>query len=252
MKRRATVVWLLVSAFLLPVASGAQTMDTIGLGQDSSGGNFLVDSKGMTLYYFTNDVAGKSGCNGGCAKAWPAFYAPTIQVSSPLAASDFGTIDRADGSKQTTYMGWPLYYWMNDKKPGDVSGEGVGKVWYTLKVPAYTVMIATDKALGNYLVDGKGMTLYWFAKDSPATSAGTGQKNPYWPAFAPSSFVVPSALNEGDFGTIVRGDGTQQATYKGYPLYYFVKDMKRGDATGQNVRNIWFVIDPDKFPVGNM
>jgi predicted lipoprotein with Yx(FWY)xxD motif len=141
---------------------------------------------------------------------------------------------------------------MNDKKPGDATGEGVGKVWYILKVPPYSVMLSTDKALGNYLVDGKGMTLYWFTRDSPATSEGSGARNANWPAFAPSSFTVPSALDGADFKMITRGDGTKQATFKGYPLYYFVKDLKRGDIIGQDVGKVWYVIDPAKFPVQKM
>jgi predicted lipoprotein with Yx(FWY)xxD motif len=60
--------------------------------------------------------------------------------------------------------------------------------------------------------------------------------------------VVPSALKASDFSTITRTDGASQATYKGYPLYYWVKDKMRGDVTGQNVGKVWFVIDPDRFP----
>jgi predicted lipoprotein with Yx(FWY)xxD motif len=55
-------------------------------------------------------------------------------------------------------------------------------------------------------------------------------------------------LNPADFGTIKRDDGTLQATYKGFPLYYWVKDLKRGDTTGQDVGKVWYVIDPAKFP----
>ena len=131
---------------------------------------------------------------------------------------------------------------------GDASGEGVHGVWYILTVPAYTVMIATGKSVGNYLVDGNGNTLYWFAKDSVNTSACSGDCLKAWPAFTADSIVVPSALNAADFGSITRDDGTAQVTYKSYPLYYWVKDKARGDTTGQNVGKVWFVIDPDKFP----
>ena len=49
-------------------------------------------------------------------------------------------------------------------------------------------------------------------------------------------------------GTITRDDGTTQTTYKGYPLYYWQNDKKRGDVTGQDVGKVWYVIDPAKFP----
>jgi predicted lipoprotein with Yx(FWY)xxD motif len=145
-------------------------------------------------------------------------------------------------------MGWPLYYWAKDKMAGDMTGEGVHKVWYVLRVPAYTVMIATSKSLGNYLVDGSGRTLYWFTKDKTNMSACSGDCIKAWPAFKVDSFVVPSALSASDFASITRADGTTQATYKGYPLYYWVKDTARGEVSGQNVGKVWFVIDPEKFP----
>jgi predicted lipoprotein with Yx(FWY)xxD motif len=97
-------------------------------------------------------------------------------------------------------------------------------------------------------VDGAGQTLYWYTKDSAGASTCTGNCLKNWPAFTASSFIVPSALNPADFGTITRDDGTPQATYKGFPLYYWVKDLKRGDATGQDVGKVWYVIDPAKFP----
>ena len=79
-------------------------------------------------------------------------------------------------------------------------------------------------------------------------SAASGAVLKNWPAFTGTTFTVPSALNPADFATITRDDGAKQATYKGYPLYYWVSDEKRGDATGENVGDVWFVIDPANFP----
>jgi predicted lipoprotein with Yx(FWY)xxD motif len=245
--KRFVVMLILASAMLVASASLAAAQ-SVQVKTGPNGTNFLTDAKGMTLYYYTLDTNGQSACYGGCEKAWPVFYAASLSVSDPLMSSDFGTITRTDGSNQSTYKGWPLYYWVQDKKPGDMSGEGVHKAWYVLAVPAYTVMIGTTKALGNFLVDGSGNTLYWFTKDSANTSACSGDCLKAWPAFAPDSFVVPSALNASDFSAITRTDGAQQATYKGYPLYYWVKDKMHGDVTGQNVGKVWFVIDPEKFP----
>ncbi len=211
----------------------------------------LTDGQGMTLYYFTMDTNGKSACNGKCKDAWPVFHADTISVSAPLKAEDFGVVTRGDGSKQTTYHGWPLYYWFKDKKSGDMSGEGVGKVWYVVTAPAYTVMIGTSSALGNYLVDGEGNSLYYFAKDNSGASSCNGDCIKNWPAFTATSFVLPSALKSSDFGTIVRSDGSSQATYKGYPLYYWKKDGMRGVVSGQGVGKVWYVVDPEKFKSGS-
>ncbi len=253
---RLGVVKSLASLLFLFVASGfarAQSTDTILAKTQPDGSSILTDGQGMTLYYFTADTNGKSACNGQCIDAWPVFYADTITVSSPLKAEDFGTVARDDGSKQTTYHGWPMYYWFKDKSPGDMTGEGVEKVWYVLKAPAYTVMIGTSPKLGNYLVDGEGNSLYYFTKDSSGASVCNGDCIKNWPAFSASGFVLPSALNPDDFGTIQRSDGASQVTYKGYPLYYWVKDGMRGDVTGQGVGNVWYVVDPEKFaPGGSM
>jgi predicted lipoprotein with Yx(FWY)xxD motif len=251
MRRTVSRVILILAA--LGATSGllwAQSMNTIQVQSTPDGVNYLTDAKGMTLYYFTPDTTGQSACYGDCAKAWPIFYTPTITVPDSLDAKDFGTITRTDGTKETTYKGWPLYYWVNDKNPGDMSGEGVHGVWYILKVPAYTVMIGTNKAVGNYLTDGDGASLYYFTKDSAGMSACSGDCLKAWPAFTASSFVVLSALDAADFGSITRDNGTMQVTFKGYPMYYWVKDQKRGDITGQGVGKVWYVVDPAKFDPG--
>jgi predicted lipoprotein with Yx(FWY)xxD motif len=245
---RKNLAALLIVAALLVGSAALSFAESVQVRTAPNGVSYLTDSSGMTLYYYTLDTNGQSACYGGCATAWPVFYTDSLTVSDPLSASDFGTVTRTDGTKQTTYKGWPLYYWFQDKTAGDMKGEGVHKVWYVLQVPAYTVMIGTNKAVGNYLVDGSGNALYWFTKDKTDTSACSGNCIKAWPAFTADSIVVPSALNASDFSTITRDDGTKQVTYKGYPLYYWAKDKARGDVTGQNVGKVWFVIDPDKFP----
>ncbi|NBO38581.1 hypothetical protein EBU99_08355 [bacterium] len=91
----------------------------------------LVDSKGMTLYTFDKDVAnsGKSVCNEGCIAAWPALTA----TATDKAAGDFTVITRDDGSKQWAHKGKPLYLWVNDKKPGDTTGDKFKDVWHVIK-----------------------------------------------------------------------------------------------------------------------
>jgi predicted lipoprotein with Yx(FWY)xxD motif/plastocyanin len=211
-------------------------------------GDYLVDGKGMTLYYFTKDLIGKSNAAGNVLSSWPVFNPAGFVVPPSLNAADFGTITRDDGGKQATYKGWPLYYYAKDKAPGDMLGEAVGGVWFIIKVPFYTVMLQNKADLGTYLVDARGMTLYYFAKDSVSKSAATADIVKIWPVFNPASFIVPSALNAADFGTITRDDGGKQATYKGWPLYYYSKDQASGDTAGQGFNGFWFVVDPAKFP----
>ena len=91
----------------------------------------LTNPAGMTLYTFDKDVAGsgKSVCNGDCATKWPPLAAGTFDKSS----GDYTVITRDDGSKQWSYKGKPLYLWINDKKPGDMTGDGVNNVWHTAR-----------------------------------------------------------------------------------------------------------------------
>jgi len=93
---------------------------------DSSKGKVLSDNKGMTLYIFDKDSVGKSACNGKCAGNWP----PLMAAADSKATGDFTVITRDDGKKQWAYKGMPLYGWVKDKKPGDVTGDGVNNVWH--------------------------------------------------------------------------------------------------------------------------
>jgi predicted lipoprotein with Yx(FWY)xxD motif len=98
---------------------------------DSSLGSILVDGTGMTLYMFTKDTANTSNCSGQCLAAWPALSGKPTKGAG-VDDSKLGSFQRADGSTQATYNGWPLYYWKGDMKPGDVSGQNVSSVWFVL------------------------------------------------------------------------------------------------------------------------
>lgn len=92
----------------------------------------LVDSKGMTVYYFTKDSIGKSACSGECLTKWPVVPSEAVKAETGLDPAQFGTITREDGAKQVTFRGYPLYTFFKDKMPGDINGQGVNSVWYTI------------------------------------------------------------------------------------------------------------------------
>ncbi len=99
-----------------------------------------------------------------------------------------------------------------------------------------------DSSLGSILVDGKGMTLYLFTKDAPNTSNCTGQCLAAWPPLLGKP-TAGKGVDATKLGSFTRADGSTQASYNGWPLYYWQADAKPGDVTGQKVNNVWFVLD---------
>ncbi len=96
---------------------------------DSALGPVLTDAAGMTLYTFDKDSGDTSACYDKCAENWPPLLAPADAVKE----DDFGLITRTDGTMQWTYDGKPLYLWIKDAAPGDVTGDGVNDVWHVAK-----------------------------------------------------------------------------------------------------------------------
>ena len=130
MRKRA--VLYAMCAVLSLALSGVAFADhhTTKVAEKAGVGKFLTDSKGMTLYNFKKDSPGKSDCAGPCVEKWPLYFREKVAAPEGVMAGDFGTITREDGKKQTTYKGWPLYYFAGDKAPGDVLGQGMGTVWF--------------------------------------------------------------------------------------------------------------------------
>ena len=115
-----------------PTLSIPVTGATVNVSESTSG-SILVDGQGRSLYLFTNDTqnSGASTCTGDCLTNWP----PLLSTEAPTAgdgvdAAKLGTITRDDGTTQVTYNGWPLYLYSGDTAPGDVTGQGVGGVWF--------------------------------------------------------------------------------------------------------------------------
>jgi predicted lipoprotein with Yx(FWY)xxD motif len=96
---------------------------------ETSAGKILTDEKGMALYIFDKDEAGKSNCSGECAQNWPPATAP----ADAKPVGDLTLIQRDDGTMQWADDGKPLYTFVGDKNPGEVTGDGKGGVWHVVK-----------------------------------------------------------------------------------------------------------------------
>jgi predicted lipoprotein with Yx(FWY)xxD motif len=230
-------------------------VNEIRLSTNAQLGSILTDKAGKTLYFFSLDHFGTtSSCSGQCTTNWPTFYSEKPTLDAGLLASDFATITRADGTKQTTYKGWPLYTFAGDAAAGETKGEAINKVWFVAK-PDYSIMYVNAQIIGRssagveaplnssfapgtgntfYITDARGKTLYSFVNDKKNTNnwnTPTNANAAVWPIASIAVGKIPSILNTADFGTISVG-GVSQLTYKGWPLYYFSQDLKRGDNFG--------------------
>lgn len=98
---------------------------------------------------------------------------------------------------------------------------------------------APAKMQNGMLVGDKGMTLYVFDKDEAGggKSACNGKCAENWPPLA----AMDGDKAMGDFSVIARDDGRKQWAFKGKPLYYWAKDQKPGDTTGDGFNNVWHV-----------
>ncbi|HXW41440.1 MAG TPA: hypothetical protein VEK75_09575 [Xanthobacteraceae bacterium] len=123
--RKFVTVMLACAALSLGVAA-ALAQAAPAKTADTSKGKALVDAKGMTLYIFDRDAAGKSNCNGQCAVNWP----PLTAAADAKPSGDWSVVTRDDGGKQWAYKGKPLYAFAKDTKAGDVTGDGVNNVWH--------------------------------------------------------------------------------------------------------------------------
>ena len=144
---RRTQRWRVLALVVSVLTLGAQSAATPAAGsgtpagatvavRDSKLGKILVDGHGRTLYLFEADKGTSSTCYGACASAWP----PLTTTGTPRAGNGaspalLGTPPRTDHTTEVTYNHHPLYYFVSDTKPGDITGQGLnsfGTKWYVL------------------------------------------------------------------------------------------------------------------------
>lgn len=176
------------------------------------------------------------GADGGTAST-------DAQTESGSSATTSGDSDSAGTTSQTS--------------GGDSTGTTTAADESTSGGAEYDVQLAPSD-LGTILVDGNGRSLYLFARDLPgpgdtATSRCIDDCVGVWPLFQAEDPELGPGLDAGDFGAIVRdADGEPQATYKGWPLYYYAQDQAAGDVLGEGVNSVWFVLPEPFYTVTTM
>jgi predicted lipoprotein with Yx(FWY)xxD motif len=134
----------------VPVPVPPATGDPVSA-QTTALGSILVDGQGRTIYQFANDKTNLSTCDAACAVTWPYVPAPdSLPTSSPGVSGKVGSTTRADGHRQLTVAGHPLYTFVGDSTPGQTNGQGInlnGGVW-TVVSPA-GVPLASPSPAGS-------------------------------------------------------------------------------------------------------
>jgi predicted lipoprotein with Yx(FWY)xxD motif len=133
-------------ALALVVVAAAAARDTAGSSSvavhASKYGRILFDGRGFVLYAFSADRR-RSRCSGACAAAWPPFFvARAPRAAAGARRSLVGVVRRADGRLQATYAGRPLYYYVGDRKPGQILCQGVseyGGLWQVVRADGHPV-----------------------------------------------------------------------------------------------------------------
>jgi predicted lipoprotein with Yx(FWY)xxD motif len=240
-------------------------------------GKYLSDAAGRALYMRRDDVAVadssllKTTCIGDCSDEWPPYDAENVIAGRGISEQDIVRFHRTDGTWQLAFKGHPLHYRADDEGTTDISGDSIDENgtfkgdgqahWYVARdyevffyskvdVRPYGTAIANKP----FLTDGLGRTLYVYLSDTPGnggsqpvstcTSTDCLTKWPVWSVNVGEDMVVPSNLSAADFGTFMRDDGSEQTTYRGWPIYQFAADDTPGETSGDN-QGKWHVFEPN-------
>jgi predicted lipoprotein with Yx(FWY)xxD motif len=222
------------------------------------------DGDGMTLYVFVDDLltSRPSACTGDCTNDWPPALVQGQVVVGPGVTGKIGTIRRADGQRQLTMDGRPLYRFVGDQRSGDTRGNGVGNLWWAmtpsgLSATTYpaprstygtagaTTLTVVSTADGSVVADSRGEVLYAYVDDTATTSACTADWCMVdWPALRTQGTPTVAAGVGAPVAVINGADGLAQVTLGGHPLYTFAGDLHPGDVRGEGVGGDWFLVAP--------
>lgn len=178
-------------------ATAAPAASPTGIGVAAlAPGTALVDGTGRALYLFEADRGDMSTCTGACAQVWPPLLADGAvpATTGSVQASLVGTSARADGSRQVTYNGHPLYYFAGDKAPGETKGQDIhnfGGGWYVVTAGGDKIDPDDDADAAPAAVPGGPAPAA--APGGPAPAAAPGGPAPAAVPGGPAPAAVPGA-----------------------------------------------------------
>jgi predicted lipoprotein with Yx(FWY)xxD motif len=133
-------VFVVATAGIAGMGVAAAATPTVLVGTNATFGPILTTGSGMALYTLDTDHNGQSTCHGSCAAAWPPLNVPagTTATGGPGVTGTVGTAMQSNGTFQVTYNGAPLYTFVSDSAPGQVTGNGVAGFSVVTVSPAVT------------------------------------------------------------------------------------------------------------------
>jgi predicted lipoprotein with Yx(FWY)xxD motif len=206
-----------------PIADGTSTL--------TSGGH-LDAPLGLTLAP-NGDVIAVNGNNGNAVEITPSGQQITAATLVPNGAGAlFGVTLTADGRRLT---------FVNDST--NAVNYDTSPTTHSVAAPVRVGSVAIGP-LGSVLTGPNGRTLYYLTTESSRSIQCTGACSSTWPPLvvAGGSSLTRGTDVTGTLSTVTRPDGTTQVTYNGHPVYYYSGDAMTGQANGQGVRGVWFVV----------
>jgi predicted lipoprotein with Yx(FWY)xxD motif len=267
---------LLLSAGVVAAAISAPALATthhsamhpqgtkIGSRATTKYGRVVANAKGRVMYMHTTDKGTVSKCSGPCAAAWP----KVTSKGKPVAGKDISAKHLKRNSKgQVTYYGHPLYYFVSDKRPGKISGEGlvhffvVSTKGAAIKKPIKKTKptagpsgpaeVTTGMVGKTEVITSKnGHTLYALdPNELPGWSCTSSCTSVWIPLLTKGAPTAAGDAMPGELGTAKRPNGSTQVTYGGMPVYDYAPDTAAGQDKGQLAPgpylNYWYDITPD-------
>ena len=261
-------------------ASGATVITT----EHTKFGTVLVTGTGESLYSFSGDnfpfsmtgmqlnCTALNTANGTpCTSVWPPLTASSVVAKGGVQQSKLGTVTR-NGVTQVTYFGKPLYGFVKDTMPNDVTGEDFAAfdgTWYlnhtngtpAVETPTVTTEVSPNGVILSSPTAVGTRTLYMLTADTRkmATCGAAGGCDALWPPLLTNGHAkTGTGTQHGLIGSVRRSDGTRQVTFRGHPVYFFALDLGAGAAAGLTngehiedpapVDGVWYTLLPDGKP----
>jgi len=216
-------------------------------GNSAIGNVFTAGDDNLTLYTLVSTAPKEFNCDTSCEAQWPPLL---TDVTTTGISGQFDVLTREDGNNQWALLDYPLYYFAGDAAAGDVSGDGVGDVWFVARpIPVdsadnngeeISVVSGSTSDGADARVEKDGFTLYFFANDTDGASTCNDGCATVWPPL----YADSGARGYDRYSVITRDDETRQWAYDGKALYLYQGDNAAGDTNGDGVNGTWSIATP--------